>query len=170
MMKRYISAAGLFLLLIMLFSLCGCSDNADQSAEGVLTEVKDGSGNITGYERRYHNDNGDITRLDVYDADEVYEYFVLYEYDDSNRLIQETRYRADGIGEYYYTYEYDDDGNITEKGYFSATDGAELTLYDAEGNETERYIYDNTDTLTKHEVLENGQWVEASEEAADETE
>ena len=130
-----------------------------------MIATKDEAGNQIGYERRYHNDNGDITGLDVYDNDQVYDHFVLYEYDDSNRLTKETTYRADGIGEFYYTYEYYDGGQISKKGYYTATNGAEITLFDEKGNETERFIYDETDTLIKHEVYENGRWEESSEEA-----
>ena len=74
--------------------LCSCSG---KKPDGDMTPVKDDSGNITGYERRYHNDNGDITRWDIYDADQVYQSYVLYEYDNHNRLISEITYLANGI-------------------------------------------------------------------------
>ena len=158
MRKRLICA--LCFVVLSVFALASCSSDDPAQYDGVMTEVKDSAGQITGYERRYHNDNGDITRLDVYDADEVYQSFVIYEYDDSYRLTKETTYRADGIGEFYYTYTYDDDGNLYEKGWYSAKDGATRTLYDADGSEVEKYTYNSDDILTNHEVLENGEWVE----------
>ncbi len=168
MRKRLLQSVCICLVIVLTALLCACSNSSSKSEEGVLKEVKDESGAVTGYERRYHNDNGDLTRLDVYDANQEYDHYLIYEYDDSNRLIKETRYRSDGIGEYYYTYDYDNNGNLIEKGYFSAKDGAERTLYDSDGNETERYTYDSADTLTAHEVNRNGQWVAATEEASEE--
>ena len=135
--------------------LCSCSG---EKPDGEMTAVKDDSGNITGYERRYHNDNGDITRWDIYDADEVYQSYVLYEYDNNNRLISEITYHANGIGDHGIDYDYDDDGNLTQKLEFSAKGGATRTLYDKDGNKTEIYEYDDTDTLTEHKVYGNGEW------------
>ena len=149
-------AAVLFGCLFAVFILSACEDS---QVDGVMTEIKDDSGQITGFERRYHNDNGDITRLDVYDKDQVYDHYIIYEYDDEYRLIKETAYQADGLGDYYYTYEYDDDGNLIEKGYYTAKDEALITIYDTDGDEIERYHYDKEDKLYLHEVLENGKWV-----------
>ena len=160
MIRRIITALCLCLMLFCVVSLCACDGNS-QSVDGAMTPVKDSSGNITGYERKYHNDNGDVTRWDIYDANQEYQSFVIYEYDDGNRLTKEAYYRADGIGEYYYSYVYDDDGDLYEKGYFSSTEGATRTLFDKDGKEIERYIYDETDALSKHEVMENGKWTEA---------
>lgn len=167
-MRRLIAAVCICLVCLSLFS--ACSDNAPETENGKLIELKDDSGAVTGYERRYYNDNGDVTRVDVYDTEDVYQSFIIYDYDDAYRLIQETHYRADGIGEYYYDYTYDDDGNMIEKGYFTMKDGAEVTLYDTDGNETERYTYDSDDSLSKHEVMVDGKWVEATEAETEATE
>lgn len=171
MIRRLLSALCLILLSVLMLSSCAEADPTAQ--DGVMTEVKDASGQISGYECRYHNDNGDITRLDVYDAEKVYQSFVIYEYDSKNRLIQESTYSADGLGDFYYTYDYDDDGNLIEKGWYSAKNGASITLYDADGGEYEKYVYDRNDTLTNHYVMQDGQWVEApidEEETEDEAE
>lgn len=164
--------AALLVCLCLLVSLClaACGDDDSGDSNGLYVPVKDSSGNITGYERRYYNDNGDITRWDVYDSNEVYDHYVLYEYDSSNRLIQETTYRADGIGDFYYTYLYNDDDVVIEKGYYTMKDGAQVTLYSDDGTESERYTYDNTDTLTLYEVYENGTWTEAPIPTESETE
>ena len=154
-------------VVLLVLTLCACG--AQEEADGALTAIKDDNGNITGYERRYHNADGYLSRWDVYDAQEVYDHFVLYDYDDNGRLIQETTYQANGIGEYYYTYAYDDDGNLTEKGYYTAYDGAEIILYDADGAEAERYIYSSNDELTAHEVFVDGAWVTATEDSAEST-
>ena len=124
-----------------------------------MIEVKDDNGNLSGYERRYHNDNGDVTRLDVYDENETYLYYVIYEYDDDNRLMSETRYGAEGFAEYRYVYTYDDDGNLTEKAVEHPHGEAEVYHYDTNGNETERLYYGADEKLAKREVLENGRWV-----------
>ncbi len=157
-MQRLLTIVCSFLICMFLLTACG----EEPPVDGALTEVKDANGTVTGYERRYHNDNGDITRLDVYDANEEYLSYVLYDYDSDNRLLQETHYRADGIGDYYYAYVYDEDSNIIEKGWYSMTNGATRTLLDSDGNEVERYTYDDTDTLVKHEVKSGGQWEETS--------
>lgn len=156
------------LTILSVLALCSCSG---EKPDGAMTAVKDDSGKITGYERRYHNDNGDITRWDIYDADEVYQSYVLYEYDNRNRLIKETAYLANGIGDHGTTYDYDDDDNLVQKLEFSAKNGAARTLYDKEGNATDIYEYDVTDTLTVHKVYENGEWksVPIEEETSAET-
>ena len=150
------------LMLSAAIFLCSCSDGGDTSSteDGVLSPVKDDAGQIIAYQRIYHNDHGDITRLDKYDADQEYTSFVIYEYDDSYRLIKETTYRADGIGDFYYTYDYYDNGNIREKGYFTATNGAERTVYDEDGIITDVYAYDMTDTLVRHQSMVNGAMVD----------
>lgn len=166
MINRYFAALSVFLLCVLMFTACG----SEPAVDGAMTPVKDSDGRITGYERRYHNDNGDITRWDVYTADEVYDHYVLYEYDDDGRLIQETTYKANGIGDYYDAYEYDDDGNLSAKTHYTAYDGGVLTRYDADGNETERLTYDNDDQLIKYEILTDGVWVEATEGATEASE
>lgn len=149
------TVAFLCAVLIALTMLCSCSG---KKPDGDMTPVKDDSGNITGYERRYHNDNGDITRWDIYDADQVYQSYVLYEYDNHNRLISEITYLANGIGDHGIDYDYDDDGNLIQKLEFSAKGGSTRTLYDKAGNMTDVYEYDDTDKLTEHKVYENGSW------------
>ena len=124
-----------------------------------MIEVRDDNGNLTGYERRSYNDNGDVTRLDVFDKDQIYLYYELYEYDENDRLYTQTRYKAEGFADYRYVYTYDDDGNLTEKAYEMTTGEAEVYRYDADGNEIERLYYDTDEQLSKREVLENGKWV-----------
>lgn len=149
------------LLPLLLCLLCACnSADAQPSEDGAITEVRNERGVITGYERRYHNTEGDISRLDVYDADKNYDHFVLYDYDENRRLLQETTYKANGIGDFYYTYTYDDNGNMLEKGHYTAYEGAQRYLYDTDGNEVERYYYDSDDVLYLHEVFQNGAWQE----------
>lgn len=66
-----------FLLTICILAalLCACGD--ETPADGVMTPIKDDNGSITGYECKYHNDNGDITRWDVYDAQEQYDHYQI---------------------------------------------------------------------------------------------
>ena len=148
----------LILCLICAMLFCACEEEA---ADGSMVPVKDDSGAITGYEAKYHNDNGDITRLDVYDANQEYDHYVLYEYDSDNRLTKETQYQANGIGEFFYEYTYSDDGSLIEKDYCTAKDGSETILYDADGNEKEKYSYDKQGELYRYEVMESGKWTEA---------
>ena len=161
MRKSLISAVCFLLLMLMTLSLCACDSNGDQkpTENGIMTEVRDDNGELTGYERRYTNDNGDITRWDVYDAEQTYLYFVLYEYDENNRLSSETKYKAEGFAVDRYVYTYDDRGNLTEKAYETPHGEAEVYRYDAKGNETERLYYGTDEKLYKREVLENGSWV-----------
>lgn len=172
MSRRITAAVACVLCLLMVFSLSSCKKGDTQSTEdGVLIKITDDSGNIISYERRYHNDHGDMSRLDVYDKDEVYDHYIIYEYDDDYHLIKETTYRADGIGDHYYEYTYDDDGNLAEKDYVTMSDGAERIIYNPNGSAKERFVYDANDTLIKHEVCENGIWKAASlEEPTEETE
>jgi len=173
MSRRIITAVVCILCVLTAFSLSSCKKgDAQQSTEdGVLIKITSDNGDIIGYERRYHNDHGDMSRLDVYDKDEVYDHYIVYEYDDDYRIIKETTYKADGIGDHYYEYTYDDDGNLKEKGYFTMSDGAERTLYNPDGSAKERYAYDANDTLILHEVCENGIWKSAPlEEPTDSTE
>lgn len=155
--------------IVLIASLCACGEGGDatKDEDGALTKISSDGGNVIGYERKYHNDRGDITRLDVYDKDENYDHYVIYEYDDAHRLVKETTYRADGIGDYYYTYEYDENGVLTEKGYFTQMNGATRTLYDAKGYATEKFTYDSDSKLVKHEVNKNGKWEDAPLEDAD---
>ena len=143
----------------MTLSLCACG--SDEAAEdGAYVPVKDDSGVITGYERKYHNDNGSVTRWDVYDANEQYDHYTIYEYNSDNQLVKETYYRADGIGVFYYAYSYSEDGVMAEMDYASAKDGSARTIYDENGKEKERYTYDNKDNFVKYEEYIDDQWVE----------
>lgn len=144
------------MLCAIVFAAC----TGETSADGEYTAVKDDSGAVTGYERKYHNDNGDITRWDVYTAQEEYDHYILYEYDSNDRLAKETYYHANGIGEYYYAYSYDEDGNLAEKDYCTAKDGSERVLYQ-DGVESQRFTYDYNDDMIKYEEYQNGAWVEA---------
>lgn len=164
MMKRIIAILCLCMCCVLVLTACG------EKPDGSMEPVKDENGNITGYERKYHNDNGDITRWDVYDADEQYDHYTLYEYDSNNRLGKETCYDASGFGKYYYAYSYDDSGTLAEMDYVSAKDGSSRTLYDSDGNESERFTYDNNDQLVKYEVYQNDTWVESELPTEAETE
>lgn len=157
MMRKIALLLCVCLSFLMLLTACG--DNA-ASTDGAYTAVKNDDGEIVGYERKYHNDNGDITRWDVYDAQEQYDHYTLYEYDSNGRLGKETYYRADGIGVYYYAYSYTEEGVLAEKDYASTKEGSSRTLFDADGKESARYTYDINDTLIKYEEYVNDQWVE----------
>lgn len=154
-MRKLIAISAVLLAFCLLFSSCSSSETDN----GGMKEIKDDSGKLTGYERRSYNDNGDVTRLDVYDENQTYLYYELYEYDDNNRLSSQTRYKAEGFAEYRYVYTYDDDGNLTEKAYELPHGEAEVYRYDSDGNETERLYYDTDEKLLKREVLEKGKWV-----------
>lgn len=160
-MRKLIALLCVVLAILVLVSCHSGDSNATEkpTEDGVMTEIMDDDGNLTGYERRYHNNNGDITRWDVYDADQTYLYYVLYEYDDDGRLSSETRYKAEGFAEYRYVYTYDDDGNLAEKAFEDPHGEATVTRYDAEGNEIERLYYGTDEKLSKREVLENGAWI-----------
>ena len=124
-----------------------------------MTAVTDDSGNVTGYERRYHNENGDISRLDRYDINKEYLSFALYEYDDNGRLFSETEYQANGIAESRTVYSYDDDGILSERAYELPNGEATVERYDADGNVVEKLCYDSDEKLFRREVLENGEWI-----------
>lgn len=137
--------------------LCACGDT---ETDGSLTPIKDENGSVTGYERKYHNDNGDVTRWDVYDAQEQYDHYTLYEYDSNGRLAKETYYQANGIGVWYYAYSYTEEGVLAEMDYASAKDGSTRTLYGEDGKEKYRYTFDHEDQFVKNEEFVNGEWVE----------
>lgn len=164
MMKKLIAILCLCVCCSLFFVGCG------EKTDGSMEPIKDETGNITGYERKYHNENGDITRWDVYDVDQQYEHYILYEYNSNGLLGKETYYQADGIGVYYYAYSYDESGNMAEKDYVSAKDGSTRTLYDSDGNESERYTFDKQDQLSMYEVYQNGTWVESEPPTQPETE
>lgn len=160
--------------LLICLVLCSCGENESKQAptipNGELVPVTNDSGDILAYERRYLDDNGNVTRWDIYNADQEYQRYMLYEYNSNGKLTKESSYRADGIGEYYYTYEYDENGTLREKGYFTQSEGATRTLYDVNGFEVERYVYDKADNLTSHTVKENGKWINVTEPEATEAE
>ncbi|WP_405340986.1 hypothetical protein [Ruminococcus sp.] len=146
--------------ILCILTLCACFLSAcGKKADGAMEPLKDENGAVTGYERKYHNDNGDVTRWDVYDANQQYDHYVLYEYDSNNRLAKETYYQASGIGVYYYAYSYNDSGKIAEEDFVSVKEGSTRTLYDADGHEEKRYTYDRDDQLIKYEVYQNDTWV-----------
>lgn len=153
-------------LICLIFCSCGEKSTAEPTIpNGELVPVTNDSGKILGYERRYLNDDGKVTRWDIYNADQEYQRYMLYEYNDEGKTVKESSYRADGIGEYYYTYDYYASGVIKEKGYYTQSEGAKRTIYDEKGSEIERYVYDEEDNLTSHTVLVNGTWVNATEPA-----
>lgn len=146
----------LCLCFVCSFFLVACGEKPD----GSLEPIKDDAGAITGYERKYHNDNGDITRWDFYDTNEQSDHYLLYEYDSNNRLAKETYYAASGFGVWYNAYSYYDNGNVSEKDHATAKEGSSRTLYNEDGSDKERYTYDEKDQLIKYEVYQNGTWVE----------
>ncbi len=155
MIRRIALVCCVFALCALLLTACG------KKADGEMAPVRDDNGAVTGYERKYHNENGDVTRWDVYDANQQYDHYILYEYDSNNRLAKETYYQADGIGVYYYAYSYHSSGKPAEKDYVSAKEGSTRTLYDEDGQEKERMTFDQNDTMTKYEVYQNNTWVES---------
>ena len=158
-------------LICLVFCSCGESESkAPTIVSGEMTAVTNDSGKILGYECKYLDDEGRVTRWDIYNADQVYQKYLLYEYNDDGKLLKETSYRADGIGEYYYTYEYDENGTLREKGYYTQSDGSNISIFDENGFEVEKYVYDKEDKLTSHTVKVNGVWVAATEPAETEAE
>lgn len=152
----------IFALLSIVICFAACDEKKDESSvsdAGGMVEIKNDDGDLTGYERRSYNDNGDVTRLDVFDKDQNCLYYILYVYDDNNRLYTETRYKGEGFAESRYVYTYDDDGNLAEKAYELPHGEAEVYRYDTDGNEIERLYYGTDEQLTKREVLENGKWI-----------
>ena len=170
MMKRILI---LVICLLCAVAFCSC-DDSDEGIDGSYTAVTDDSGNITGYERVYHDDHGNVTRWDVYDSQEEYDHYLIYEYDSQNRLAKETYYDANGFGIYYFAYLYNENGKLAEKDYVTAKNGSERLLYDSEGKESERMSYDASNNLIKYEVYRDGEWVtedpptEAEETTAEE--
>ena len=151
------AAAVICVLLLCCFTACN-SDSASQAANGAMTEVKDDGGNLTGYERRYVDDEGRITRWDRYDANGEYQSFVLYQYNDEGLLYTETFYRADGIAESRIVYEYDDDGVLSAKSYEYPHGDALTDRYNADGEIVEKLYYGEDEQLYRHDVLEDGVW------------
>jgi len=159
--RRVLTVIAAILSAVMLSAvLAACSE---ETVNGAMTEVKNDKGVLTGYERRYHNDHGDITRLDVYDTEKEYKSFVLYEYDDEYRLFTETYYKADGIATSRIVYTYDDDGKLYEKAYEYPHGESNVERYDKEGENVEKLYYDTDGKLIKHETLKDGKWVETKE-------
>lgn len=160
--KRILSF--LLCLIVMMFSFvfgaCDQSNDDPLKHEGEKMPVYDENKNLTGYEIRSYYSTGLLSRLDVYDANDEYIYYKIYEYDSDGRLIQETWYKSNGIGDYYYTYEYDDDDNIIEKGYYPMVGNVQIIRYDSNGNEIEKFQYDENDQLEIHSKLEDGKWVD----------
>ena len=149
------------LLAIVFCYMTACSSSGDtQTTEnGVMVELKNSDGSLTGYERLSYDADGRVTRRDMFDTEKTCLYFILYTYDDNGLLYTETRYSGEGFAEYRYVYTYDDDGNLTEKAYESPTGEAEVTRYDSDGSEVERLYYGTDEKLAKREVFEDGKWV-----------
>lgn len=156
--KHTVVALLILLFISLMLSACG-AEGSDSDVNGAMVAMKDDNGTITGYERRYLDDDGNITRWDRYDADQVYQSFVLYEYYDDGKLYTETYYRADGIAESRTAYVYDDDGHLYEKSYEYPHGDALTERYDADGELIEKFYYDENEQLSQHDVLENGTWV-----------
>lgn len=157
----------LILSIILIISSCilltSCDDKdandyTNPNNAGKLLKIFDENGNITGYQRTGFNTKGQLQRLDVYDINENLQYFKTFAYDTDGNLSQETWYKANGIGDYYYTYKYDENKNLIEKGYYPAKGNIEIILYDSNGIETDKYIYDE-DKLLNHFIFKKGEWV-----------
>ncbi len=148
---------------------CSSSDKSQSTENGVMVEVKDSNGDAVGYERRSYDDNGNMTRLDVFDTEQTCLYYDLLTYDDSNHMISETRYSGEGFAEYRYVYTYDDEDHLIEKAYELPHGEAEVTRYDSKGNEIERLFYGTDEKLSRREVLENGKWVTYNGEESEST-
>ena len=150
---------------------CACADGSvSDTVDGAMTALTDSAGNVTGYERRYHNADGQLSRLDMYDSDKTYLNYVLYAYDDYSRLYTETYYRADGIAESRNVYTYGDDGKLSEKAVESPSGEVTVFCYDSSGEVVEKLYYDSNEKLFRHEVLSDGVWqnVEIDSSSSDE--
>ena len=146
-MKKQIALSVLVVVCLMAV-LCGCSaSDAKPAPDGAMTAVYDDGGELTGYERRYHNADGELSRLDSYDKDKAYQSFVLYEYDSDGRLSSETTYAADGIAQYRYCYTYGDNGTLCEKAFEKPNGEAEVERYDEQGGVVEILRYDSDGNL-----------------------
>ena len=157
MMKKIIAALAVCICLAVIFCSCS-SDSAEPTEDGAMTAVTDADGNVSGYERRYHNADGNLSRLDIYDPNQQYLSFVLYGYDDEGRLTTETYYLANGIAQSRTVYSYDDSGKLSEKAYEYPTGEATVERYDADGNVIEKLYYGKDEKLSYREVLEDGEW------------
>jgi antitoxin component YwqK of YwqJK toxin-antitoxin module len=146
-------------VLLSLTTAACSSGDTKPTEDGVLTAVYDDGGAITGYERRYHNDNGDVTRLDVYDAEKNYQSFEICEYNDDGLLYTRTYYRADGIAVSRDVYSYDDAGTLSEIAHENPHGDATVDRYDKSGNIVEKLSYDTEGQLERRLVLEDGSWV-----------
>lgn len=156
-MKRILSITVCLLLLCTV--LCACGKKAAPAEDGQLTAVYNDAGALTGYERRYHNDSGLITRLDRYDADQNYLSYVLYAYDDADRLFTETYFSSQGFGQERIVYTYDDNGRLTEKAFEQSRGEVTVEVYAADGTVIEKRYYDTDERLSYTEKLEDGAWV-----------
>ena len=158
MRKLSILLIGVLLAAVFCLTACDSSGSSQSTESGVMVEMKDSSGKVTGYERHSYDENGSQTRLDVFDAEQTCLYYILYTYDDSKRLLTETRYSGEGFAEHRYVYTYDDADHLIEMAYELPHGEAEVTRYDTNGDEIERLYYDTDEKLVKREVLENGKW------------
>ena len=157
MKKRILFLISLFLFCAVL--LCACASQEDEPKDGSMIPVTESSGEITGYERYSHNDEGYLSRVDYFNANEEYDHYIIYEYDSQGRVSLETCYSANGIGQYFYDYRYDDEGNLEKVTYATQTEGYSVTSYEG-GAEKEKFSYDNKGNLISHQEMQNGEWVE----------
>ena len=160
-MRRYLLLA-ILLCCVLLF--VSCSGDTTPTSDGIMTAVTDDKGAVTGYERRYHNADGLLSRLDVYDADKVYLNYSLYEYDDEGRLSTETYYGADGIALSRDVYTYSEDGKLYEKAHETPSGEAKVERYDADGEVVEKLYYDSDGKLYQHDKLTDSGWVSTPSE------
>ena len=146
--------------LLLCAVLCACSsDDAEPTENGSLTPVTDDAGKIIGYERRSYNDDGKVTRLDSYDADQNYLSYVLYSYDDAGRLYTEIYHSGEGFEKSRIVYTYVDSGRLYEKAFEYPHGEATVERYNADGKVIEKQYYDTDQHLIYTEKLENGAWV-----------
>ena len=158
--KNIISILLILIFTFFSFVLVSCDNTSPESQSGKMIPYYNDSNEQEGFVRRGYSTEVLLQREDFFDLDKNLTYFKAYEYDSDNNLIQETWYKSNGIGDYYYTYKYDDAGNIVEKGYYPAEGNVNITIFDSQGNEIEKYYYDNNDELYLHQKLENDKWID----------
>lgn len=170
MIRHKLSITSLVLLCVILLCACNADGNtAPTVPDGSMIPVTEASGTITGYERYSHNSEGYLSRTDYFTVDEQLDHYVIYDYDDEGRVIQETTYAANGIGQFFYQYEYDEDGNYSCVTHVTQGEGYTVTWYQ-DGEENEIYTLDADGNLLSHQEKQNGEWVETPVEETAATE
>lgn len=121
------------------------------SKDGVNSEVTsydyDSSGQITSYDVTYYENGGYYVRVskhEKYDADGKFQSGEENSYDENNDLVEVKRYGSDKKIESLVEYHAEGGHTVTKYSYNSKGEltGYEVTVYDAEGYETNRTKYD----------------------------